>query len=93
MNLGYVGPPTNAWQKYFCPIVGTGVLTGPLAFHYAHLHLVWPTNCIDCTVTLSGVLGSNNSTGTWTHITWVGPRGGFFNAVKTSSTNSTNYDP
>ena len=91
-NLGYVGPPTNAWQKYFWPLVGTGVLTGTLASDYAHLHLEWPTNCIDCTVTLSGMLGPNNCTGTWSHVTFGGPRGGIFNAVRTPSTNSVNTD-
>ena len=80
-NLEYAGPPTNQlW--YLGPQTGTGSLGGTLEVGYARFQLGWPTNQSDDAIHLSGTLWPNTYTGWWVHVTWVGPQGGPFSALR-----------
>jgi len=91
-DLRYAGPETNApW--WLGPQPGTGYFRGTLEVDAATCNLSWPTNCVDCSVGLSGDLGPDVFTGFWRYYGFVAGPIGPFTAVRSSATNSLNHSP
>jgi hypothetical protein len=81
-DFKYVGPPTNNYNGWLGPQVGTGGVQGDLDFPWSHLGVGMPTNMYDFYVGLSGTVRPTAYTGQWYYSTLFQINTGPFQAVR-----------